>query len=75
MIPEGLADTPASAKLIYAVLKKSEEALTAEDLQQRTRLPRSTTHDALAKLESADAIDRHGSWSDGRQTFYTIPYY
>ena len=74
MIPEDLADTPASAKLVYAILAESEDALTLKELQQRTHLPRSTTHDALAELESADAVDRHGSWSDGRQTFYTIPY-
>lgn len=74
LIPEDLADTPASAKLVFAVLAESEDALSLEDLQQRTRLPRSTTHDALAELEAADAVDTHGSWHDGRQTFYTIPY-
>lgn len=74
MIPDDIADAPASAKLIYVVLAETEETFTAEELAQRTRLPRSTAYDALAALERRDAIARHPSCTDGRQAYYTVPY-
>jgi len=52
---DDLADQPPSAKLVYYCLEQ-DSALTREEIANRTRLPKSTVHDALDQLEAANHI-------------------
>jgi len=70
-VPERLADAPASAKLVHAVLEDADRPLAAAELAERAHLPKSTTHRALSVLEERDVVDPTPA-RDARRTRYRL---
>lgn len=57
-IPDALAQSPASDKLVWRELDAAERPLTRRELRHRTRLTKRTVTNALKRLREADLIAR-----------------
>lgn len=69
--PDGFADLPPSAKLVYRVLEEEGEA-TQHQLADETHLPKRTIRYALERLDEIDVLEERPRLTDARQTWYSL---
>jgi DNA-binding MarR family transcriptional regulator len=67
-----LRDLPPSAKLVYKTLQYADEPLTQQQLTQEARLSARTARYGLRKLEAIGAVNERISFTDARQSLYTL---
>jgi predicted transcriptional regulator len=69
--PEGIADLPPSAKLVYKVLEYNG-ALTQKGIVQESMLSARTVRYALERLDEIGVIEEDVYFADARQNLYEI---
>lgn len=67
-----LLDFPPSCKLVFYVLRRTEEPLDLQQLAEETLLPSRTIRYALTGLSDNDIVEKHQSLQDARKTKYTL---
>lgn len=71
-VTEKVSNLPPSAKLVFLVLKESEEPLEQDLLVEETMLPARTVRYALKRLVEVGAVERRNLESDGRVADYRL---
>ena len=70
-VPDPVADCPASAKLVFVVVRE-QGPLSFSEIAAECRLSSSTTHDALKALRRAGVVEQRPAPPDGRRTRYAV---
>ena len=70
-VPDAVHELPPSAKLVLTVLEH-EGDLTQSRLAEETMLPPRTVRYALKQLEEHDLVTSQISFSDARQSVYSL---
>lgn len=71
-VTERVSELPPSAKLVFLVLKESDEPLDRDRLVEETMLPARTARYALKRLGEVGAVERRNPESDGRVADYRL---
>ncbi len=70
VVPESLADAPATDKLIYRTLVKAAHPLTRGELDAMTRTAPRTTRRALRRLRDRGLVTRRPKPHDPKHYYY-----
>ena len=71
-IPEEIADTPPSVKVVYLVLAAAEEPVSQHELADRSNLGVRQIRAALAKLTRYDCVEERPNLRDLRENHYEV---
>ncbi|MFC4451622.1 winged helix-turn-helix transcriptional regulator [Halorussus aquaticus] len=65
-------DAPPSAKLVVKVLEYNDEALTQQQISDRTRLSPRTVRSSIKRLKEQGVIEERVYIPDARKQLYTL---
>jgi len=65
-------DAPPSAKLVVKVLEYSDDALTQQQISDRTRLSPRTVRSSIKRLKEQEVIEERVYIPDARKQLYTL---
>ena len=65
-------DAPPSAKLVVKVLEYSDDALTQQQISERTRLSPRTVRSSVKRLKEQDVIEERVYIPDARKQLYAL---
>jgi DNA-binding Lrp family transcriptional regulator len=65
-------DAPPSAKLVVKVLEYTDDALTQQEISDRTRLSPRTVRSSIKRLKEQDVIEERVYIPDARKQLYAL---